>query len=192
MKYNPDDIKSVRYRLSEMTGKPWLVKESIKFIEEHINKDSIVLEFGAGASTVWFAERAKKVYSFETNKVWWKVIKEELLKKGLSDNVALYYGNVEDYLDNRLCGEGFSSMLCGDEIDLALIDYQSPSRFKALKKAVEYMKTGGYLVLDNSNRVKKYAKSLWFMGRLGWKSFEFYGTGYSPYGKSWKTTIWRK
>jgi len=187
--YDRYDVRSVRHRLGEMRGMPWLVKESIVFIENVINKDSIILEFGAGASTIWFAERVKKVYSFETNKVWEQVLHEELVKGGF-DNTVLYYG-VNNYFKNESCDKNFESMLCGDSIDLVLIDHRSYSRSKVFEKTVKIIKTGGYLVFDNSNR-KRYSQSIEFMDRLGWKKLEFWGGGYSPYGRHWKTTIWKK
>ncbi|GAI73712.1 unnamed protein product [marine sediment metagenome] len=191
MKNNYDryDIGSVRQRLSEMEGKPWLVKESIAFIEEVINKDSIILEFGAGASTIWFAERAKRVYSFETNKAWRQVLHEELVKGGF-DNTILYFG-VNDYFKKAPSNKGFESMLRGDNIDLALIDHRSYSRSRVFEGTVKVIKANGYLVFDNSNR-KRYSQSIEFMDSLGWEKFEFWGNGYSPHGRSWKTTIWKK
>ena len=64
---------------------PWLVKDSIKFLESILTRDSIVLETGSGNSTVWFAERVKKVISFEHDKVWYdktkKILDMEELKK---------------------------------------------------------------------------------------------------------------
>jgi len=188
-KYDRNILKSVRYRLSEMKGKPWLVKEAIIFIEKIINKNSIILEFGAGASTIWFAERVKKVYSFETNELWEKVLREEF-KKGKLFNVVLHLGLAE-YFKKELCGRSFESMLCGDSIDLALIDHRSYSRHKVFERTIKIIKTSGYLVFDNSNR-KRYNQSIEFMDSLDWEKHEFWGNGYSPYGRYWKTTIWKK
>lgn len=186
------DTDVVRNRLKEMKRMPWLVKESIEFINKILNKDSIVFEFGAGASTIWFAKRAKKVYSFENQLNWFKVVREELDKKKL-DNVIMYFGELNEILNNKLCGEGFNDMVHGYQADLILIDHFAPDRFQALRKSVDYLKDGGYIVLDNSNREKKYERALWYMDKkLKWQRAEFYGAGYSQYGRIWKTTIWRK
>jgi len=188
-KYDRHNFESVRQRLNEMEGKPWLVKESIIFIEKVINRDSIILEFGAGASTIWFAERVKKIYSFETNKIWGQVLREEFEKNKLY-NVALHLGLAE-YFKKGACDKSFKNTLCGDNIDLVLIDYRSYNRGKVFERTVKVIKEGGYLVFDNSNR-KRYSQSIEFMDSLGWEKFEFWGSGYSPYGRYWKTTIWKK
>jgi predicted O-methyltransferase YrrM len=71
---------------------PWLVPEAIRRLEEIDMSNMFVLEFGAGGSTLFFARRAKEVFSFENEVTdWYGKVRYQLWGKGLN-NVHLYTG----------------------------------------------------------------------------------------------------
>ncbi len=49
---------------------PWFTYSAIDFLKERLNNKLNILEFGSGNSTLFFAERVKKVISFEHSKDW--------------------------------------------------------------------------------------------------------------------------
>src|SRR5690606_27537993 len=57
---------------------PWLTFESIRLINLLLHKESKVFEFGAGASTFFFAGVAEKVYSVEHNESWYEKICKQI------------------------------------------------------------------------------------------------------------------
>jgi hypothetical protein len=69
-------------------GVPWQVPDSIYKEAENCHLDDLVLEFGAGGSTVFFARRCKHVISIETDPYWAFVVSSHLKKIGL-DNVNI-------------------------------------------------------------------------------------------------------
>ncbi len=150
---------------------PWLVKDSIKFLDSIITKDSIVLETGSGNSTIWFAERVKKIISFEHNKEWNDKIKKILNAKGLK--------NVDLYFDPDYPIEGIPDL--NNLYDVILIDGRG--RFKSVKTSLKFLKLGGFLVLDNSDN-KKYKPIVDLLDNLGWERKDFIET--------WRTTFWKK
>ncbi len=151
-------------------SKPWLVPASVIFLEAILTPESKVLEAGAGASTSWFAQRAKSVLSFEHNNSWFNNVKETLEHKGI-ENVDLRYA--PDYPKKGLAIEG--------EFDVILIDGRG--RVKTTMSILKNLRPGGYLILDNAER-PKYSKIIQAMRVLKWPSILF--------KEKWITMFWRK
>lgn len=57
-------------------------------LQSVIGRSSAVIEFGAGHSTVWLAQRAGSLVSYETDPAWFDRVAKLLARKGLS-NVSL-------------------------------------------------------------------------------------------------------
>src|SRR5262245_58674086 len=49
---------------------PWLTHPAIEWLDSVIGPDDTVFEWGSGASTAWFAQRAKSVVSVEHDQTW--------------------------------------------------------------------------------------------------------------------------
>jgi hypothetical protein len=77
---------SLRMKAVDRRGEalPWYTYPSIDFLEGRTYTDKIVLEFGGGQSTLWWAARAKNVVTLEENRDWF-----EQLKKLVPSNVDL-------------------------------------------------------------------------------------------------------
>ena len=50
--------------------KPWMTEGLIEFVEKGLKPDDVVLEFGGGASSVWWCSRAKYAYTVEASPGW--------------------------------------------------------------------------------------------------------------------------
>ena len=66
-------------------GYPWLTYSAIIALEEVIKPDFKILEFGSGGSTVFFADNAKSVFSFESNENF--ISTEKAQAQGLLYNI---------------------------------------------------------------------------------------------------------
>ena len=150
---------------------PWLAKDSIKFLDSILTKDSMVLDVGSGNSTVWFAERVKKVISFENKKEWYDKVKKILDRKGLK--------NVDFYFDVDYPTKGIPDF--NILYDVILIDGRG--RLKCVETSIKFLKSGGFLILDNSDN-EKYKPIVDLLDNLGWKRKDFKG--------AWMTSSWRK
>lgn len=82
-------------------GVPWQVPSSIYKEDENCRSSDLVLEFGTGGSTVFFAKRCKHVISIETNPDWALAVDSYLKKLGL-DNVEIIcmktQSEIEDFI----------------------------------------------------------------------------------------------
>ena len=166
------------WALRKLEGKPYLVKSAVAFLETVINKESAVLEMGSGSSTIWFAERAKQVISFEDKEEWFQIVWSELKERNLT-NTVIYFRN------------DISVLNPDDRFDICLVDGTDRKRISFTQGALSLMKPGGYIAFDNTEHKRLYREAMKAMDDLGWERQDFEGEGYGR-TKHWITTIWRK
>lgn len=53
---------------------PWMSNQERSLIEDNLNKDHIMLEWGSGGSTISFAPLVKKIYSIEHDPAWFRKV----------------------------------------------------------------------------------------------------------------------
>lgn len=113
----------------ELKRVPWIPPAATEYLESILEPDWYVIEHGSGGSTVWMAERVKKVNAFENNPKWLKVVQE-----AAPPNVE--FGKKS----KRKC-------------DLLFLDGEPlEERREWIANAVNLVKAGGWIVLDNANR----------------------------------------
>lgn len=59
--------------------KPWFTTDSIAFIEEHLDPQYTVIEFGGGWSSIWWAKRAKYTLTVEASPGWAERLIKEMI-----------------------------------------------------------------------------------------------------------------
>jgi len=125
----------------EITPYPWLHPGVVAYLESLLCPEWRVLEYGAGGSTLWFAERVAKVVSIEHNLEWRTKVRE--LAPG---NVCLM-----DHYSNGgpppFEPHGYDLFFIDGDID-----GNTKTRGTCLETASMFVKPGGWVVLDNANR----------------------------------------
>lgn len=117
----------------EIKAEPWLCPRATEFFAGLLKKGMTVMEFGAGGSTLWLAERVRHVYSFENDPDWYSV-----LRRRKPENVTLSQ-------------ESFPRDV--PLVDLLFIDGEPVElRGEWLRMAKSLLVEGGIVVLDNANR----------------------------------------
>jgi len=122
-----------------MINLPWLTEGAIAFLESYLTPDMRVLEFGAGASTLWFADRVQELVSIEGNDAWYHQTVKEVCGSKSSVTLILhkgYEGPQRDYPD--------------EHFDFILVDGRN--RVSCFLHSDRVLKQGGYIMLDNSER----------------------------------------
>lgn len=121
--------------------KPWLSYDAILEIGNFLDKNKRVLEFGSGMSTIWFCKHAGFVYSTENYKEWFDKI-ESILQTKKFQNIKYEFRSGDDFSnymkDNK------------EKFDFILID--GYAREKCAANAIELIKQGGIIYLDNSDK----------------------------------------
>ena len=65
--------------------RPLLPHSVTKWLKDILNPNSFVIEFGSGASTVWLAQRVGKLWSYETDPIWFDRITQNLSQKNITN-----------------------------------------------------------------------------------------------------------
>lgn len=117
---------------------PWLSYRAQRYIARLLRTHWIVLEFGSGMSTIWFAHRCRMVYSFEHDPIWHDFIKSRLSAKKIT-NVFYVLRDHESYPDLFEFPNGL--------FDFVLID--GIRRTDCVRNSISKVKPGGWIYLDN-------------------------------------------
>lgn len=162
---------------------PWLVYDSINYLKSILTDNMELFEYGSGSSTLFFSKLVKSVVSIEHNKAWFDK-SYELTRE--CDNVDLRLAPVsKKKLPEEK--EKYAKSICSEK-DLDFIIVDGVNRIRCIELGMPLLKSGGYLLLDNSDRWQ-YQQGIDMLDK--WEQKEFYGNG--PYNNyKWKTTIWRK
>ena len=153
-------------RRSGPLERPWIVPAAIGWLRRNVRGDWSILELGSGRSTIWFARRAGRVVSFEDNEFWSQWTLERLAEKGLEADLRV--SPVESF-------PAEVAKLEDDAFDLVVVDFlESPgvTRIDALRPALQKVRPGGHLLLDDSDR-PGYAEAYELL--RGWRERRFVG-----------------
>lgn len=150
-----------------MNSVPWMLDKVIEFISSIIRDDFEVFEWGSGGSTLYFANKVKKVVSVENDIDWFNQLNVEMNKRDIN-NVTLFFanynasGNIRQVADpdkylsgSKIYGgkvfEDYVKLIDKfDSFDLILVDGRA--RNSCVKHAIPKLKNNGYLIVDDSER----------------------------------------
>jgi hypothetical protein len=144
---------------------PWYTYPAIDFLDAKDFADKSVMEFGSGQSTLWWASRAKKVVSAESDEKWLNHVRTKL-----PTNARAFL------LPDDLTG--LSENVAGEKFDLIIVD--GLNRHRAAEAAVGMLNPGGAILLDNSEGRWSYDGSqrypiLELFRAAGFSRVDFYG-----------------
>jgi hypothetical protein len=139
-------------------GFPWINYPTIQFMHHLLCKNMRVVEFGSGGSSIFFLKRGVRLTTIEHDEIWIKNIRKKVSKK-LQNNWTYHLIKPDNGITNIPSAESYLlplDQLSDSSIDLFLIDGRH--RVESIKKAINKIKPGGFLILDNSDR-PEYSKS---------------------------------
>jgi len=179
---------------------PGLALPAICFLDEYLAKDMDVLEWGSGASTLFFISRCSLLVSIEHNPSWFDKIGEALAYRGYDRYTYRVLVKPEQGFDPEFSSHqagyesvNFKNYVRGidnaenDCYDVILVDGRA--RCACLKAARPKLNPGGLLVLDDSQR-PIYHRA---MAEIDWPVMHFEGCiPYYKHGRTVRTTIWVK
>ena len=133
-----------------MRKSPWITDGALSFIENFINsfvqKHDIfpnILEFGSGASTIYFAKKSSSIISFEHDEAWYQQVNELMPKHDCA----------KIFLHPRPYSKNIKDISEFGPFDIIIIDGRD--RFQCLKECVNLnlLSSSGAYLLDNTERV---------------------------------------
>ena len=189
---------------------PWLTFPAIDFLNRHMHQNVEIFEYGGGGSTLFFLNRAKRVITVEHDPVWFDLIRDNIrpnksnrwqgnliepecpvITAGLDKSMPSdCYSGVSKFQNATFKSYShFIDNFSDACFDMILIDGRA--RTSCLYKAIDKVKSGGYLILDNSERsyyLKHNAKLLKNTYRL-----LLHEMAAVPYDRCFsRTSIWQK
>lgn len=141
---------------------PWCTYPFIDFIEPRLNKNISIFEFGAGYSTLFFAERTKDVTAVEHNEFWYNQ-----MKKNSPQNVELIFSQ----LDKE---KNYSKILDAINKKFDIIFVDAEQRNECMINSIAHLSSEGIIVLDDSER-EEYAEGISFLQNGGFRQIDFWG-----------------
>ena len=167
---------------------PKLSLQTVEFLKKIITPSSLVFETGSGNSTIWFAKQVKKVVSLEDDKGHFDMV------QGFAKQENLH--NINLYLDPDYPKKQFSEILQSEDIiqyDIVLHDgpFNAKFRVPAMKFIHFFVKTGGYLIVDNIHDKWCGAGIKEHLDILGWEKTVI-PPGCTAFGQRTATAIYRR
>lgn len=144
----------------DLTGspsEPWVSKSAIIRLQDLLTTDMRGLEWGSGASTLWYSQRLKELHTYEHNESWFLKLKDHIDNHLDASNISLfhvastitgepqYQGAKDGYFEEYSKAPHSSGLY-----DAIFVDGRA--RSACLKTAVAKLNPGGILVLDDARR----------------------------------------
>ena len=150
---------------------PWFSYPAIDFLSQLNFSEKSVFEYGCGFSTLFWGNRAKSVFSVESDLKWIEKIKPQVPANCTLIPTSL---DVEDYS---------GKISAFDKFDIIVIDGYIITRIACCEKSLKHLKPGGIIILDNSDQCLNSAAILRNSGLI---QCDF--TGFAPLSADAQTT----
>lgn len=197
-------VKRDKYTLEHKI--PWITFEAKEWLQSFLAPNMSVFEWGSGGSTIFISKRVKKLISVEHDLEWSQAVSQNIKGEGILNCEYLLlepqsgsygqasFNDVSSYISisSQYQGMRFERYVKSidafpdDSFDLVFIDGRA--RPSCILHAIPKIRTGGFLLLDNSER-DKYSRGEDLL--KGWERTDFFGVG--PINDYfWQTTVWKK
>ncbi len=169
---------------------PFLVYEAINFLDSVLSPNAKVLEFGGGNSSLWFLSKQCHLTSIEHSKPWIDEIKRHItINQNQFDQETLKQFNFlqmegQETLD-------YVKAQSNELYDVILVDstVASNNRYHCIKAAIQKLKTGGWMILDNSDHPNNWPAQEFMNAQFERVRY----TGFAPMGLTIsQTSFWQK
>lgn len=141
---------------------PWITYPAIEFLARRVRPEWRVFEYGAGASTRWWAARVREVVSVEHDRDWYERVRE-----GLPPHVRLSHV--------PLGGDGaYARSAAAEPGAFTVIVIDGRERVNCASAALTGLSPDGVIVWDNSDR-PEYSEGYARLAAAGFRKVPFIG-----------------
>ncbi len=155
---------------------PWYTYPAIEYLSQFDYEDKEIFEFGCGYSSMFWANRAKKVTSIEDNINWFSKWQNEFKHPKLD-------------IRWRDEGEGYYNAIYEDKKKYDVIIIDGKRRADCARVALDCLADDGMIILDDSDRIntsKEYIDAVNELKKGNLIQVDFYG--FCPMNNYTKTT----
>lgn len=167
-------------RSSLEDGIPWITHEAKKWLDGTLVPAMHIFEWGSGGSTVYYSKRCRELVSVEHDAIWFEKVRNKL---GENTNIIYQLIPPENGFGYRSSDRNYKGLsfekYCkyvlifpDNYFDLVVVDGRA--RNDCIRFGMEKVKSGGFLMLDNSER-NIYQLGINMLKR--WKRTDFSGNG---------------
>lgn len=129
---------------------PWIVLKAFRFLRRTLPPNAKVFEWSSGMSTLWFEKHCAEVHSVEDYEPWYQLVSKRIQKADLQ------YLTGRDYVDAiRKFPTGYFDLISIDGSD----------RLACYETALPYLKPGGILLIDNTDKDQQSKGEMWELNR---------------------------
>ena len=150
-RYAYDQI-SIKVRDKVRGRQPWITRDALALLDDMLRPGDRGLEFGAGGTTAWFAERIAHLDSVEGFGRWYQPLRDELDRLGVT-NVDLHLVSADDLgyetPEHRDAYVNVAPDLEPGSLGLVFVDGEY--RDECAVRGLDLLAPGGLLVLDNAD-----------------------------------------
>ena len=144
---------------------PWYTYPAIEYLSQFDYSDKQIFEYGCGYSSCFWAGRAQQVVSVEDNEQWYN----KWLNEFKFDNLVIKF---------RQDGSDYYQAIeeTNDFYDVIIID--GKCRANCAEQAVKHLKKGGFIILDDSDRIntsQEYISAIHTLKEADLLQVDFYG-----------------
>lgn len=156
---------------------PWYTIPFVDFLGPRIRRNWRIFEYGAGASTFYYAARADEVWAVEHDTAF-----AAELRPRLPGNVHLIVHPEE----SEAYAGAVEEMLAPADF----ISVDGRNRVRCVERAIGQLTAAGVLVLDDSER-PEYASGIAQLRAAGFRPLEFWGIAVGTTGRKCTTVFYR-
>lgn len=150
---------------------PWYTYPAIEYLRQLDTRDKTVFEYGLGYSSLFWADKCRRVVSVDNNRAWHETVRR--LKR---DHQTIFLAETEtDYVQTLFRDNA--------RYDILIVD--GDYRLACAKAALERLAPGGFVILDNSDW---YPKTAQYLREAGLIQIDFTGLGPINY-YTWCTSL---
>ena len=155
---------------------PWYTYPAIEYLSQFDYSNKEIFEYGCGYSSMFWANRAKKVTSIEDNLKWFEKWQHEFS---------------HEFLEIRWRDEGeiYENAIFEDNKKYDVIVVDGKRRAECAEMAIKGLADGGMIILDDSDRIntsQEYVKAVNALKNADLIQVDFYG--FCPMNNYTKTT----
>jgi GR25 family glycosyltransferase involved in LPS biosynthesis len=140
---------------------PWMTYSAIFYLQQLNLSKCQIFEWGSGNSSLFFSKHANHIVSVESNPDWFDYVNQQKQtnQEVLLKSPAEYCTCIKDY---------------EEQFDLIVIDGDIFRRLECAKYAIDKLKVGGIILLDNSDWLPNTTE---FLRNNGFTQIDFSGPG---------------